>query len=53
MYIHSGFRRNVLFSPNVDDPYTYWKIPDSGGYNWVAFDLETKYTLTGVRISGW
>jgi ankyrin repeat protein len=36
-----------------NDSLTYWKIPGSGGYNWVAFDLGSKYTLTGVRISGW
>jgi ankyrin repeat protein len=36
-----------------NDSYTYWKIPDSGGYNWVAFDLGSKYTLTGIRLSGW
>ena len=37
----------------LDDSYTYWKIPDSGGYNWVAFDLGSAYTLTGIRLSGW
>ncbi|CAI8031605.1 Ankyrin repeat and sterile alpha motif domain-containing protein 1B [Geodia barretti] len=36
-----------------NDSYSYWKIPDSGGYNWVAFDLGSKYTLTGIRLSGW
>ena len=37
----------------TDDSYTYWKIPGSGGYNWVAFDFGSKYTLTGIRLSGW
>jgi len=37
----------------LDDPTTYWKIPASGAYNWVAFDLGSEYTLTGVRITGW
>ena len=36
-----------------DDPTSYWKIPASGAYNWVAFDLGSEYTLTGVRIAGW
>jgi len=36
-----------------NDPTTYWKIPASGAYNWVAFDLGSEYTLTGVRITGW
>ena len=36
-----------------DDSTTYWKIPAAGAYNWVAFDLGSEYTITGVRISGW
>ena len=36
-----------------DDSTTYWKIPAAGAYNWVAFDLGSEYTITGIRISGW
>ena len=41
----------ILYIP--DDSTTYWKIPAAGAYNWVAFDLGSEYTITGVRISGW
>ncbi|XP_064399757.1 ankyrin repeat and sterile alpha motif domain-containing protein 1B-like isoform X1 [Halichondria panicea] len=34
-----------------NDPISYWKIPAAGAYNWVAVDLGSEYTLTGVRIA--
>ena len=36
-----------------DDDNTYWKIPAAGAYTWVAFDLGSEYTLTGLRLAGW
>lgn len=42
-----------LFIFDADDSLSYWKIPAAGAYNWVAFDLGSEYTLTGVRIAGW
>ena len=37
----------------ADDETSYWKIPAAGAYSWVAFDLGSKYTLTGIRLAGW
>lgn len=36
-----------------EDPKTYWKIPSAGGHHWVAFDLGSEFTITGVRLFGW
>ena len=36
-----------------DDECTYWKIPAAGAYSWVAFDLGSEFTLTGLRLAGW
>jgi len=44
---------SFCFSCVSDDPTTYWKIPAAGAYTWVAFDLGSEYTLTGVRLAGW
>ena len=45
-------RLSSLVSP-ADDETTYWKIPAAGAYSWVAFDLGSEYTLTGLRLAGW